>query len=111
MHIVGAQKKQAGFVRKDGHSLEVGVVVAYVLPGIPFQILAHRFGIQVEGKFPLVDGQGIQFLCDILARAVRHHDHLKEFAVGEKQTTIPEILLEAEEAQSEAPPDKPDTVQ
>lgn len=111
MHIVGAKKKEAGFVRRDGHSLEVGVVVAYMLPGLPFQILAHRHGVHIRGEFPIVTRQGIEVLNDTLLRAVRHHEHLASFPMGEKQAPLPEMLLEAEEAQRNNPIVKPDTVQ
>ena len=104
IHRIGAppREQRGTFVREDIHSIKVGVVVSYLVVGTDFMIVAHREGVDMRGTFPTVNRVGINALIDMLNRAVRHHEHLKSFAVGEKQTTIPEILFEEEEAQRDA---------
>ena len=102
-HLIGGNNKQeAGFVRVDGHSLQLGVVVSYKLTGLNFVIIASRVGVELAGRFPCVGRAGIEALQDMLNRAVRHSEHLKTFPVGDRQTTIPEQLFEEEEAQRDA---------
>lgn len=92
------EPEQGRFVRDELQSLIGGIAIRYRLIGFPFIIAAHRLGVNVEGKFPCVDRAGVQALKDILDRAVRHHEHLKSFAVGEKQIPLDETMFEEEEA-------------
>lgn len=99
-HLLGQQPREGGFVRRaDVHDLNLGVVVRYALVGMHFEVAAHRDGVQCRGIFPNVDRTGISVLKDILDRAVRHHEHLKTFEVGQRQSTIPEDVFEIEESQ------------
>ncbi len=97
------QKKEAGFRRIEGHSLDLGMVVCYRIDHTPpFQIVAHRDGIDIAGRFPRVERQGVEALMDIMARAIRHHEHLRSFEPGEPQTIMSEDVFEIEEAQRDA---------
>lgn len=100
VHLIGGKNVQEGeFIRLDGHSFELGTTIIYQLVGLNFVIVVSRNGVELVGRFPCVDRRGIHALQDMLNRAVRHHEHLKSFPIGQKQTTIPEILFEEEEAQ------------
>lgn len=102
-HLIGGHAPQQGtFIRMDGHSLQLGKVITYKLTGLNFAIIASRNGVELAGRFPCVDRRGIEALQDMLNRAVRHHEHLKSFAVGDVQTLIPERLFEEEEEQRDA---------
>lgn len=92
------EDSQAFFRRRTGHSLEQGAVVLYELRGgRPFSIVAHREGVELSGTFPCVAREGVLALKQMLDRAVRHHEHLKSFAVGQRQTILDEEMLEKEE--------------
>ena len=101
-HLIGGDKLEGTFVRMDGHSLQLGVVITYRLSGMNFAIIISRNGVELAGRYPCVARQGVEALTDMLNRAIRHHEHLKSFPVGEQQTTIPERLFEEEEAQRDA---------
>ena len=78
---------------KYGHHLKVGVCVCYYVVGTDFQVIIHRDGIEVSGRFPLVAAEGIVALKTVLDSAVLHLDHLRRTPIGEKQVplTEPEI--------------------
>lgn len=107
MHIIGREPEQKviGFTRIEGHSIELGKVLAYVLPlkPVPFQILASRMGVQLMGSFPCVTRPGVEALRDMLDRALRQHEHLAAFPAGETQTYIPESVFDLEDVQRAAP--------
>lgn len=100
--LVNQAPNVAQFIRRDGHSIELGVVVNYRLAGLPFEILASRDGVQFRGTFPRTDRTGMTIFKDMLDRAVRQHEHLATFVLGDLQTTIPEEVFEEEEAQRDA---------
>lgn len=81
------------FQRRTGHSLELGRVVAYVLPGTDFSILAHRDGVDVSGRFPRVSREGIEALRRVLSGALIHHGHLAQVPIGEIQTVLDEAVV------------------
>lgn len=86
--------RQGRFVRRTGHSLTAGKVVAYILTGAPtpFVISVSRDNIEIQGKLAFAV-EGIEVLRDVLDRARKHHEHLKSFAVGEPQTVLDEATL------------------
>ena len=93
MEIIN-QQQTGRFTRHTGHSLRLGVVVAYTLQGTnaPFQILVSREGVEIQGRIN-VGPEGIEIIRDILNRASKHHVHLKSFQIGEKQTILDEAQL------------------
>ena len=96
---------QGRFVIRTGHSLTEGKVVSYVMVGAPapFTVTASREGIVIRGQLG-VGVDGIDVLRDILARAAKHHTHLKSFAVGEPQTILDETALFNESLQEQQMP-------
>lgn len=90
-------KTQAGFIRVDGHSLDEGVIVEYRLSGWDYRVRVSRIGISIAGTFPTVNRLGIQAVIGVLLRAIRHHEHLAAFADGDRQVSLPEEIVEAEE--------------
>lgn len=79
-----------GFVRLEGHHLQLGKVLCYQLSGFPFRIITHREGIQIEGKSPILPPVGMQVIAEVLRLAAAHHAHLASFADGEPQTYLTE---------------------
>src|SRR5436853_3420335 len=83
-------RTESGFVRIEGHSLQVGKVVAYQLHGFNFRIVVHRDGIEIEGKSPVFPVVGLRVISDILRCAQIHYKHLASCPPGELQTLLPE---------------------
>lgn len=88
------QQKSLSFIRADAHSLQQGVIVAYLLKDTPFQVTSNRHGISIRGSYPQVGKAGITALMNILARAIRHHEHLKSFPLGTPQVALEESTFD-----------------
>ena len=92
MSVLIQPQREGSFKRRTGHSIKLGMVVAYELVGArPFSIIAHREGVEMSGSFPVVQHEGVTALKNILDRAVRHHQHLKSFPLGVRQTIQDDI--------------------
>lgn len=96
MHLIGGNKKEETdgvFIRMEARSIELGLAVIYKVQNCPFQIIAHREGVQVIGQFPNTNRGGIDALTAMLYRAVAHHEHLATFPVGTAQVPLPEEMV------------------
>lgn len=94
MDLINSAPQQGHFIRRTGHTITSGRIVAYTLVGSPrlFQIQADRDGVEIRGQIS-VGSPGVEALRDVLQRAARHHEHLKSFAIGETQTILEETDL------------------
>lgn len=100
-HILNAAPQQGVFVRGTGHDLRMGAIVEYKLNGFNFKVRITREGVSVAGVLPVVDWEGVGVVIDVLKRAVKHHNHLKSFPLGERQTILDEHDLMTQEAVSD----------
>lgn len=99
------QERQVRLLRRDGHDIRVGIIIGYHLEGLPFEVFAHRIGIEVRGKTPALLPSAVNALKLLLDRAILQHNELASTAVGEKQTPIDEHDLDI--IMGLKPPDAP----
>jgi len=94
LDIASHEVRYGRFIRRTGHSITTGKVVAYVMTGAPepFTITVTREAIDIKGRI-VANEIGAEALQDILSRAVKHYLHLKSFAIGEVQTILDEATL------------------
>lgn len=81
-------------IRRDGHSLQLGMIVEYRFQHFQFRVLISREGILIEGKSPMFDAKTLDTMKDILRRAEAHFKHLASFPIGERQTILDEDKIE-----------------
>jgi hypothetical protein len=97
------QPQNGVFYRQDGYSLQTGLAVHYGVRGTTFKIVCTRDGIAIQGSYPMVGREGVEALRQMLARAIKHHEHLKSFTDGMKQVALDERTIELEERKPEFP--------
>jgi hypothetical protein len=107
---VNKEQKDLAFVRVDGYTLQEGPIVAYALKDIPFRVVIKRKGIRIEGSTPLLGKSGTVALMNLLARAIRHHEHIKGLPPGSR-AVLEESEFEPKKDTPQVAVPEPSTVQ
>lgn len=77
-------------IRRDGHSIELGKVIQYLVSPFEFGVLIARDGIKIHGDGPNFAPENIDFLEKMIQRARIHCEHLASFPIGTTQTVLNE---------------------